>query len=348
VVRGPVGAEGLDAIAATYGTVDRRYASRTFLETIFNHNPFGHSWHAFVTDGGRVVGHYAVIPMRAVARGVPIVAGKGEALYLDAAYRSSAVEFDGVTLPTGFALTRHLHQRALVDGVTVLANITSAEIGLIQRMEGFRALKLARPQSHFLIGADALRQLRARARALWAARGLAAAQRILLALARGLLLVTGAPRVILAAPADERSLTAMATADPAGPERWGIARDLDTLRWFRRLDRIEIAALDGHPEHFAAINKGNARELLHWSVPGDSRRAALAVMVALARASVRDHAWILSVPDGMVGPHDRGLRFALRVLGFRGRPIDQALYVKSADPFFHDSRHLVLDRMFNL
>src|SRR5262245_32218452 len=81
--RGPISDESLDAIGATYGTVDRRYADREFCRIVFNENPSGYSYHAFVKDGDRVVGHYAVIPIRTRARGVLVTSGKGEALFLD-------------------------------------------------------------------------------------------------------------------------------------------------------------------------------------------------------------------------------------------------------------------------
>src|SRR5262245_66483117 len=81
--RGPGSEESLDAIAATYGTVDRRYADREFCRIVFNENPSGYSYHAFVKDGDRVVGHYAVIPIRTRSRGVLVTSGKGEALFLD-------------------------------------------------------------------------------------------------------------------------------------------------------------------------------------------------------------------------------------------------------------------------
>src|SRR5262245_35718046 len=149
--RGPVADDSLDAIAATYGTVDRRYADREFCRIVFNENPNGYSYHAFVRDGKSVVGHYAVIPIRTRARGALVTSGKGEALFLDEAHRRSAVATpEGGEMPAAMALMRLVHQRALEDGLAVIHNITSPEIGVIERLLGFRPLAVRLDQVHFL------------------------------------------------------------------------------------------------------------------------------------------------------------------------------------------------------
>ena len=117
---GPLGPDRLDAIAATYGTVDPRYASRAFCELIFNGNPYGFSWHAFIVDGDRVVGHYAVIPMRVCSDHQTVLSGKGEALFLAEDHRAGTVETDSGMLPAGLALMNALHDHALADGAILL------------------------------------------------------------------------------------------------------------------------------------------------------------------------------------------------------------------------------------
>src|SRR5512140_1315995 len=104
LVQGPIGEAELAAIGRTYGKVDARYQSAGFCRTLFNENPFGYSWHAFVLDAGVPVGHYAVIPIRVTDRGRRIVSGKGEALYLAETHRATLVEGDHGPMPAGVAL----------------------------------------------------------------------------------------------------------------------------------------------------------------------------------------------------------------------------------------------------
>jgi hypothetical protein len=348
ISRGPVGPDALDAIGETYGTVDRSYASRAFCEELFNRNPYGHSWHAFVTDGDVVVGHYAVIPMRASARGTTVLSGKGEALFLHEAYRSSPIECDAGTLPAGIALMNLLHQCAFDDGVTVIYNISSAGIGMIQRMNGFRSLSVRRDQHHFLISPGLLRQLR-EGRARVAARALMVAQRLLLALAPALLRAVRAPRVrFVPLGEDDPLLAALVKSGTMERESWSMARDLETLHWLRRLDRLEIVALIPSSAQFAVLSKGNARELLHWNISTDDWKGGLAVVCALAGEAVRERAWIVSVPRRMIEEGGRALRFATRALGFYRRTSEQVIYVKSRDPFYLDAGHLTFDRRFSL
>ena len=135
VTRGPLPDEALDAVGTTYGTVDRRYASRGFCREMFNGNPFGYSWHAFIHDGKTAVGHYAVIPVRARAGESIVTAGRGEALFLEETCRAARLEgADGPT-PAGIALMAAVHERALAEGAQILHNRTSPEIGMIQRMQ---------------------------------------------------------------------------------------------------------------------------------------------------------------------------------------------------------------------
>lgn len=345
VRRGPLAPDDLDVVGRTYGTVDRRYAARAFCEAVFNRNPFGYAWHAFVRDGDRAVGHYAVIPMRARAGDVRFTLGKGEALFLEEACRTRDAALGGSTVPAGLALMKALHDHALRDGADVLANVTSAEIGMMQRMDGFRAVRVERPQIHYLVSPGRLRRLRGSAARAWGARGLAGLQRIALVAAR--LALARGPRAVVHSEADDAEpLAAFSRADPA-PRGWSVARDLETLRWLRGLGRLEVVSVAGRPAHFAVANTGNAREVLHWTVPAADAGGALAVLAALARSAIRDRAWILSAP---AAADDAGLalRRAGRMLCFRRRGVELTVYVKSARADLPGRAPLVFTRMFNL
>jgi hypothetical protein len=268
-------------------------------------------------------------------------------LFLREAYRSSPIECDAGTLPAGIALMNLLHQRALDDGVTVIHNISSAEIGMIQRMSGFARLSVRRDQHHFLITPEQLRQLRGE-RARVAAKALMVVQRLRLAAAAALLRAVRAPRVRFVPPGEDAApLAALVTSGTLDGETWSMSRDLETLHWLRRLDRLQIVALIRAPNQFAVLSKGHTRELLYWNISTDNWMGGLAVVCALAGEAVRERAWIVSVPRRMID--DGGaLRFATRALGFYRRAFEQIIYVKSHDPFYLDAGHLRFDRRFNL
>ena len=348
VSRGPLADEALDAIVATYGTaVDSRYASRDFCRVLFNENPIGYSYHAFVRDGDRVVGHYAVIPMRARARGSTVISGKGEALFLAEPYRRIPIATPAGDVLAGLAMMKALHERALADGVAVIHSVTTPGVAIILRMQGFRQLKLSLDQLHFLITprGGTRRNL---SRALFS-RLLIVLQRSLLAAARAALRLTAAPSIDVnpAAYAD-RHLSVLAATDADSRATWAISRDLETLEWMKRAGRLEIVSIAGRPEHFAVMTKGQRRELLLWKVPAGSKRSGLAIACGLLMASVRDRARVVSITRRLAAEGGPSLRFALRMLGFFPNRILTAVYAKSADDFYLQSANLDFSRLFNL
>jgi hypothetical protein len=346
LTRGPLAEEALDAIVATYGTVDPRYASRDFCRVLFNENPIGYSYHAFVRDGDRVVGHYSVIPMRVRARGATVVSGKGEALFLAPPYRATAIVTPAGDVLAGIAMIKSLDERALADGITVIHGITTPAVGIILRMNGSRALKLSLDQLHFLIRAPESPRVLSRAQI---ERLLCACQRVLLAAARAALRLTAAPSIEANSSAHaDQHLATLAATDADGGVTWTISRDLETLRWMKRVGRLEVVSIVGRPEHFAVMTKGDSRELLLWRVPAGARRSGLAIVCGLLMGSVRDQARIVLVTRRLAAQGGPSLRFALRMLGFFPKRIPTSIYAKSADDFFLKSANLDFSRLFNL
>ncbi len=348
VTRGPLADEALDAIAETYGTaIDSRYASRDFCRVLFNENPIGYSYHAFVRDGDRVVGHYAIIPMRARARGSTVISGKGEALFLAEAYRLTPIATPAGDVLAGLAMMKALHERALEDGVAVIHSVTTPAVAIILRMQGFRALKLSLDQLHFLITPPGPTR-HEKSRALFS-RLLIVLQRVLLAATRAALRLTAAPSIEVnpAAFADQH-LSALAATDVDGRATWAISRDLETLEWMKRAGRLEVVSIAGRPEHFAIITKGQRRELLLWSVPAGFKQSGLAIACGLLTGSVKDRARIVSITRRIAAEGGPSLGFALRILGFFPKRIPTEIYAKSADHFYLQSANLDFSRLFNL
>ena len=346
VVRGPLPDRDLDAIAATYGARDARYAQRGFLATLFNENPFGFSVHAFLCDGNEIVGHYAEIPIRVQARGATVTSGKGEALFLAERHRKTAVSTPGGEALPALAMMNAVHERALNEGCAFLHCITNPGVGMLLRMRGFKALRLDRPERQFLPEAATGRRLWSRASA-W--RAVSAGQRFLLGGARSWLRTTAGPAVEIDSPAHaDFHLEALAAAAPGDTGAWSISRDIETLRWMRRLGRLQFVSVEGEPERFACVTTGHTREIVLWSVPPGDRRIALAILCGLLGASVRDGARSVALPRHLASSEDPSLRNLPRWLGFLSRQVPITLYVKSRDPFYLEAGNVAFDRLFNL
>ena len=346
VRRGPLADADLDAIAATYGAVDPRYARRDFLRLLFNENPSGYSYHAFVRDGARPVGHYAIIPVRVRARGATVLSGKGEALFLDPAHRKSAVATpSGEALP-GLAMLNSLHERALADGIALIHSITNPGVGMILRMRGFQLLRISLDQLQFLASPPRPTKLLSRGQA---ARLLSLSQRGLHAAWRAILPLAAPPRVEADPPAHaDFHMSELAATDAAGGDSWTISRDRETLEWMKRLGRLQFVSIAGRPEHFAAMVRGHTREMLLWRIPPGDRRAGLAVLSRLVADSLREGARTISVPRRLVQKSGPALAFAVRALGFLPRRDSLSIYIKASDEFYREGGSLEFSRLFNL
>jgi hypothetical protein len=273
------------------------------------------------------------------------MSGKGEALFLAERHRKTAVSTPGGEALPALAMMNAVHERALDDGCAFLHSITNPGVGMLLRMRGFRALRLVRPERQFLPHPASGLRLWSRANA-WKAVG--AGQRLVLAGTRGWLRTTAGPAVEIDSPAHaDFHLEALASA-PADDAAWSVSRDLETLRWMRRLGRLQFVSIAGQPEKFACVTTGHTRDLLLWSVPAADRRAGLSVACGLLAASVRDRARSVSVPAAFTSATGPSLGSALRTLGFFPRKVPITLYVKSRDPFYLDAGNVAFDRLFNL
>jgi hypothetical protein len=348
VVRGPLAEEDLDAIGATYGAaVDPRYASREFCRAVFNGNPSGYSFHAFVRDGARTVGHYAIVPMRARARGSTVLSGKGEALYMAEAYRKSMIATPAGEALVGLAMMNALHERALAGGVAFIHSVTTPAVAVLLRMQGFRVLKLTLDQLHFLVRPPELKES-TRFRALLA-RLTSAVQRVLLAAARAGLRLTGAPRTEVDPAAHEGGqLAAFSATDGQAGATWAVSRDLENLAWMKRLGRLEIVSIAGRPDRFAVLVRAQRSELLHWSVPATARRDGLAIVCGILARGARTGTGTFSVSRRLLADAGPSLRFALRLLAFVPARIPISLLVKTDDDFYARAENVDFSRMFHL
>ncbi len=329
VKKGPLSGPELDAVAASCGAADPHLRALPFCEEMFNGNPFGFSWHGFVHVDGRMAGHYAVVPYRARNGTETLTSGKGEGLFLREDAKTALVPWGSRDIPAGMALMSVVHGRALEDGASLLHNRPGPEAGSIQKLGGFREVRLTLDQFHFLLAPGRpMRALRV------AAAGLVSAmQRVRVGIISTCAAIGGSlagiPAVeIEAGDLGDRALDAL-EKEGAGTSGWSVARDRETLQWLQRLGRLLIVSVSGRKEQFAILSRGEARELIHWAVPDGDNAAGLALLCALLRASIRDGVSVVSVPRRLM-EGSGSLRWAMRSLGFFGRRVEQVTYVKAA------------------
>jgi hypothetical protein len=237
-----------------------------------------------------------------------------------------------------------LHDEACAAGIRLLHNITSREIGMIQRMQGFRALTLTLDQRHFLIRPAALGGLRRSPARAHAARALSIVQRGLLALSRALPL----PAVDIAAPVHGEWCGAAIAASCADGDAWTISRDPETLAWLARLGRLEVASIAGRPDQFAVLAKGDVGEVVQWHVSPGATASGLAILRALLNGSVDDDALVVSVTRRLAAGAGPSLRLTLWGLGFFPQRIPLTIYVKADDDFFRRRENLDFTRLFHV
>jgi hypothetical protein len=364
VLKGPVGKTELEGIARTYGRHNRRFQSLEFCRTVFNENPYGYSHHAFAYDGERVIGHYSAIPMRLRDRGKRVFAARGEALFVEEAYRPRPVDVDGKQFPCGIALMDTVWSRAWADGVELIYLTTTPDLArILQRMRGFSCIPVPSAEYRCRIssvhpGGEADQPFRRRLQAVLrsvALRGFILTQRIRRRLFSATLALIRAPKVrVNAAEHLDEQLAALASAERDDRDDWGISWDVESLRWQMKLGRLEIHALEGSPERFAAVVRSTSPELvsnlklLAWSLDPKSWRAGLAVLNAVLIRGEREAAESFAVDREALVRHAGGLRLGMRLLGSKLRVGEYQLYVKSDQERYRSREALAYDSFFSL
>ncbi|MHC4473699.1 MAG: hypothetical protein ACYS99_22400, partial [Planctomycetota bacterium] len=120
LVRGPLREDALARISATYGRHNGRFLDVAFCHALYNENPVGSSIHCFAWDGDTLIGHYSLIPMRMRDRGEALMAGRGEAAFVDEKYRREPVEVEGKRRPCGMAMMHAVWGRGFAEGVELI------------------------------------------------------------------------------------------------------------------------------------------------------------------------------------------------------------------------------------
>lgn len=323
-IRGPLDEQRLRWIADLYGEVDAKYASLDFVRHQFVANPFGWSAHVFVLDEGRAVGHCGAIPFRARRGARELVAGKIEAVVVDAEHRGRRP--DGRSLAT--EMLAALYPFGLDNGMDVLFGLAPPHVARVHVRAGCHEVPPHAPAYTLVADADAFGRNEPSRRRRAAGRVLAGAQATTMTVARA---VTRA-----STPALEQTTAADAglAAAQIDDHKWTISGS-DAWEWFAGSGTLEALEIPG---------PSGCRALVRFAKPGTSpaqivawrpRRAGLVPALALlgaaaelARArgapTLRFQPWAGAGGDG-------ALARACSLTGFVQRP-EASLVLYSRDP----------------
>lgn len=340
-VEGPLGQDDLRHICELYGrNVDPRYSDLEFVGNVFNNNPAGHSFHAFAYSGKEAIGCYGVIPVRVVARGREAWGGKGEALYVRPDFR-----------PAGLFLVNRANAFVANRGLELLFGLTRDRVGRMLTAMGFTAvpcvleqrLRLNRPEDIEQLANDRL--LRTGARVLKAVQATAGSVvESVFPLRHDEVTVNDPARL-------EDAFAVIASAGATDDSKWSVSVDEDSLRWYNSIGRLDVLSVEEASGEFVAVTrgaKGGNAIVLRWNVQTGGVPRALRTLQYIVDKSQMEEAAGLSLGPSANMTRNGALRTAASLLGFIPWSTHPTMYLKSADPFFLDSRNVTFTRFFSI
>jgi GNAT superfamily N-acetyltransferase len=305
---GPLSDEHVAWITSVYGPVDAKYRSTEYVRHQFVDNPLGRSVNVFAVADGRPVGHCGVIPFRARRGDETFVAGKLEALAVDAAYRGRSLATD--------VLSR-LYPLAVESGIRPLFGLAPPAVARIHVRAGCHLVPTNAPAYTCVIDPSSFGRRRATAGAL------AAVQRALLLFPRS------SPEV--ESPGDQDAVLAGGDAGAS----WTV-RGADAWEWLVGSGVLRTLDLPGSR---ALIRLDESQPSTVQIVAWRPRRRSLAAAFDLLRAAAaiaRDH----RSPTLRFQPwrHDEDERTLARACAFAGfvRRAEADLLVYPSEPGVDD------------
>lgn len=327
-VRGPLDDERLGWLAGLYGVVDGKYASVDYVRHQFVRNPFGWAAHIFVLDDGRAVGHCSAVPFRARRGDEHLVAGKIEAVVVDAEHRGRRP--DGRILAT--EMLAALYPFGLDSGMDVLFGLAPPHVARVHVRAGCHEVAPDAPAWTMIADAAAFGGHEESRRRRAAGRLLAAGQAATVGLAHSAARIAARPGAArLEEPTEaDAELAAAEVSD----DRWTIS-GADAWEWFKGSGTLEALEIPG---------PSGCRALVRFAKPGTSpaqivawrpRRPGLAPALLLlgttARLARERGAPTLRFQPWAGAAGDGALARACSRLAFLRRP-EAALVVYSRDP----------------
>jgi hypothetical protein len=333
-MRGPLDDERLGWIADVYGVVDAKYASLEFLRHQFVDNPFGWSAHVFVLDDGRAVGHCSGIPFRARRGEEAVVAGKIEAVVVDADHRGRRP--DGRNLATEMLST--LYPFGLECGMDGLFGFAPPHVARVHVRAGCHDVPANSPAHTLLTHPSAYlcgeRSAKRRAAVRLLAAGQTAAATTGAVVSR-VLSRRGPHRLERPTAADAE----LAAAIPA-PDAWTVS-GADAWDWYvgsGTLEALEIPGRDGSRALVRIPTSGSSPgQIVAWRPRRPGLLPALALLDTAGRIARERGTPTLRFQPWNGAGGDGSLTRACTVLGFASRP-EAPLVVYSRDPRFDELR----------
>lgn len=338
-VEGPIDAGLLQHICDLYGRgVDSRYSDLDFTRRVFNDNPAGRSYHVFAYAGNDVVGCYAVIPMRVMARGHKLWAGKGECLYVREQYR-----------PMGVCLIQRGISFAAERGLDLQFGLTHDRLNGLLFQLGLKTLPGVLNHRFCLLRPRDVRRLNVSTSRLIAAQALRAAQTIL----RSASSVLRFPVSIKVNSRDHLNavFVALANSRQCRDDQWSVAMDVDSLQWWHSIDCLDVLTIDGKAEEFVVVTRG-ARgtnvEIIRWNVHGrDAARALNILKFVIDKANGEGAAAVSFAPEASLSGNCN-LQLAATLSGFVRHHTQRTLCVRAADSFFLEPRNVDFSWLFSI
>ena len=323
-VEGPLEPRMLRSIADLYGRAEPKYLRDDVLEHLFVKSPGGSGLHAFALDGGRPVGHCAVVPMRARRGTAELRCGKLEALFVEEAYPGRRPGRQPVVLD----LLDRLYSCADERGVELIHALVTPRIGRVigfLPLEGVGARTLVTVTS---TGTHAALDTRLHMRALAGAQG--AVRELGFAIAK--LAVRQSGETKLRAPtADDADL---AEAQPVLPGRWTVVAE-DAWDWYRSSPLLRVLEIAG-PDGCRALLQvpgapGEPVRVIGWRPARTGLVPAFLLLGATGRLARRNGATTLRFQPWASPAGNGTLERACRLLGFVARRDVTTLWVRTHD-----------------
>lgn len=152
LLKGPLPPEMIGEIARLYGKYDSNYASPSFCEHLFNQNPLGYSYHAFIKNFEKVVGHYGMIPSEISVKGQKMVSLKGEAFVVEKEQPVKTILFEEKKIPLGYALSKGLTDYAFSQQDVSLIHLMSPKsVARIHQRSGCKEKSISETFFSYLI-----------------------------------------------------------------------------------------------------------------------------------------------------------------------------------------------------
>jgi hypothetical protein len=296
-------------------------------------------FHVFAFDEkGEAVGCYALIPIKVIARGQTIWAGKGEGLYMKEGHRAKALFL--IRCAVTFAIERGLHLQF---------GFTNERLTRMLRLLGFTPLPVMLDHSFRLLRPGDISQISSSRIRLISAHGVSAAQSIIGSAAKRFQRNREVSFAMNCAEHLDPIFKTISRIRSGSNGYWSVAIDEDSLRWWNSIGCLDVLSLDPNTDEFVAFTRGargNSSEIIQWNVRNGGLARAVLILQFIVQKAMRDGA--ATVSAGASADLYGTLQKAAAALGFLPWRAKRTMYVRANDPFFLDSRNLLLNSLFNI